>query len=179
MKNLVLKIKSYQERHTHLTFNVPNNLSSEQVIELGTQFKQMVDSVTSPDQLAPNVIRYEDQSGIFDDRLKILVDYGQPQEPATPAPEPQEPDANDYSSPKEYAERMLAYLIWQKNPRHYGSPADVLCGTDWAAWALTGGESRTELQGFASDVYSEEQSELAADRAETRRTQFDYYTDEV
>ena len=65
MKNLVLKIKSYQEDTTYLTLNIPNHLDNTQIIELGRAAKTLVDEMVGKCIHSPNIIRFENQDGVF------------------------------------------------------------------------------------------------------------------
>ena len=65
MENLVLKIKSYQEDKTYLTLNIPNHLDNAQIIEMGRAAKALVDEITGKCIHSPNIIRFENQDGVF------------------------------------------------------------------------------------------------------------------
>lgn len=71
-----LKIKSYQERMTYLTCHVPDHLTKDQVIKLGNDLKQIIDKVTFPTTSSPNIIRFEDVSGIYNYQLIKIKSYG-------------------------------------------------------------------------------------------------------
>ena len=75
MKNLTLKIKSYQEDVTYTTIPVQNNLSNEEIIALGKQMKLAVDLKNPTWGGSPNIIRFENEDGIYNDRLNQLVQY--------------------------------------------------------------------------------------------------------
>ena len=75
MKNLTLKIKSYQEDVTYTTIPVQNNLSINEIIAFGKQMKVAVDLKNPAWGGSPNVIRFENEDGIYNDRLNQLVQY--------------------------------------------------------------------------------------------------------
>ena len=75
MKNLTLKIKSYQEDVTYTTIPVQNNLTIEEIIAFGKQMKLAVDLKNPTWGGSPNVIRFENEDGIYNDRLNQLVQY--------------------------------------------------------------------------------------------------------
>ena len=75
MKNLILKIKNYQEDTTYVTLSVPSNLSNIQIIELGKDIKRIIDTAVGSDVHTPNIIRYENNDGIFNGELHQLVAY--------------------------------------------------------------------------------------------------------
>jgi len=75
MKNLILKIKSYQEDVTYLTVNVPNNLSNEQLKSMALDCKKIVDGFTSNTIGSPNIMRFENNEGIYNYEMKQLVAY--------------------------------------------------------------------------------------------------------
>ena len=75
MKNLILKIKSYQEDVTFIETQVKNNLSNEQIIAFGKEMKISVDIKNPAWDGSPNLIRFENEDGIYNDRLNQLVMY--------------------------------------------------------------------------------------------------------
>lgn len=75
MKNLILKIKSYQEDTTYLTISVPENLSNEQLKNIALECKKIVDGFTNPMIITPNIMRFENKEGIFNYEMKQLVAY--------------------------------------------------------------------------------------------------------
>ena len=75
MKNLTLKIKSYQEDVTYISIAVQNNLSNDQIIAFGKQMKVAVDLKNPTWGGSPNIIRFESADGIYNDRLNQLVQY--------------------------------------------------------------------------------------------------------
>jgi hypothetical protein len=75
MKNLTLKIKSYQEDVTYINIPVQNNLSNDEIIALGKQMKLAVDIKNPTWGGSPNIIRFENNDGIYNDRLNQLVQF--------------------------------------------------------------------------------------------------------
>jgi hypothetical protein len=75
MKNLVLKIKSYQEDVTYLTLNVPENLSNEQLKNIALDCKRIVDGFTLDIAISPNIMRFENKDGIYNYEMQQLVSY--------------------------------------------------------------------------------------------------------
>lgn len=75
MKNLVLKIKSYQEDTTYLTLNIPNYLDNTQIIEIGRAAKVLVDGMVGKCIHTPNIIRFENADGVFNFQLNQIISY--------------------------------------------------------------------------------------------------------
>ena len=75
MKNLTLKIKNYQEDVTYVTLPVRNDLTEEQIIQWGKAVKKDVSNVTKPMEGSPDVIRFENEDGIYNGSLKKLIGY--------------------------------------------------------------------------------------------------------
>lgn len=75
MKNLVLKIKSYQEDTTYLTLNIPNYLDNTQIIEMGRAAKALVDGMVGKCIHTPNIIRFENEDGVFNFQLNQIMSY--------------------------------------------------------------------------------------------------------
>ena len=65
MENLILKIKSYQEEVTYLTFSVPAHLSNEQLKNIALNCKKIVDESHKTMIGSPNLIRFENNQGIY------------------------------------------------------------------------------------------------------------------
>jgi hypothetical protein len=75
MKNLTLKIKNYQEDVTYTSIQVQNNLTNDEIIELGKQMKMSVDIKNPTWGGSPNIIRFENEDGIYNDSLKQITRY--------------------------------------------------------------------------------------------------------
>jgi hypothetical protein len=75
MKNLILKIKSYQEDVTYLTLNVYADLSNDKLKKMALDCKKIVDGVTNPTVGSPNIMRFENNEGIYNYEMKQLVSY--------------------------------------------------------------------------------------------------------
>jgi hypothetical protein len=75
MKNLILKIKSYQEDATYLTLNVYGDLSDDQLKKMALDCKKIVDGFTNPMNGSPNIMRFENKGGIYNYEMKQLVAY--------------------------------------------------------------------------------------------------------
>ena len=69
---LVLKIKSYQEDVTYLTINVPSYLSNREIEQLGKKSKSLIDSINHATIDSPNIIRFEDDKGVYNYKLDRL-----------------------------------------------------------------------------------------------------------
>jgi len=65
MKNLVVKIKSYQEDNTYLTLNIPNWLDNTQIMEFSRAAKTLVDKMVGKIPGHPNLIRFESEGKVF------------------------------------------------------------------------------------------------------------------
>jgi hypothetical protein len=78
MKNLTLKIKSYQEDVTYMSILVQNDLSNDEIIALGKKMKLAVDISNPTWDGSPNVIRFENEDGIFGSNLQALTFFYKP-----------------------------------------------------------------------------------------------------
>ena len=75
MKNLILKIKSYQEDVTYINTEVQNNLSNEEIIAFGKEMKLLIDNTIGFCEGHPNLIRFENQDGIFGSELNKITGW--------------------------------------------------------------------------------------------------------
>ena len=75
MENLILKIKSYQEDVTYLTLNVSANLSNDQLKNMALDCKKIVDELHKTLPGLPNIMRFENNKGIYNYEMKQLTNY--------------------------------------------------------------------------------------------------------
>jgi hypothetical protein len=75
MTNLILKVKNYQEDKTFINIKLNDNLDKDEVIKIGKQFKNLVDSYTNHSESTPNVVRFENEKGIFNSNLYPIVEF--------------------------------------------------------------------------------------------------------
>jgi hypothetical protein len=73
MKNLTLKIKNYQEDITFMSIPLKNGLTDEQIIASGELMRNAINQMTEYWQGTPNLIRFENEDGIYGNRLQPLT----------------------------------------------------------------------------------------------------------
>ena len=75
MKNLTLKIKNYQEDVTYVSVLLKNGLTNEQIIASGELMRNAINQMTEYWDGTPNLIRFENEDGIYNGSLKKLTGY--------------------------------------------------------------------------------------------------------
>jgi hypothetical protein len=75
MDKLILKIKNYNEDVTFLKLNISSSLSEEKIISVALDIKKLVDNITTPTPSTPNIIRFENDNGVYNYELKQIISY--------------------------------------------------------------------------------------------------------
>ena len=79
MQNLILTVISYQEDQVLITCNVPNYLTKEQIIALGKGLKDSYNAISKPFVGHPNLVRFTNETGVYDYQLNLIRSYSQAQ----------------------------------------------------------------------------------------------------
>ena len=78
MKNLTLKIKNYQEDITYVSIPLKNGFTDEQIIASGELLRNAINQMTEYWEGTPNIIRFENEDGIYGSRLQTLTFFYKP-----------------------------------------------------------------------------------------------------
>ena len=78
MENLTLKIKNYQEDITYVSVLLKSGLTNEQIIASGELLRNAINQMTEHWEGTPNIIRFENEDGIYGSRLQQLTIFYKP-----------------------------------------------------------------------------------------------------
>jgi hypothetical protein len=78
MKNLTLKIKNYQEDITYVSVLLKSGLTNEQIIASGELMRNAINQMTEYWEGTPNIIRFENEDGIYGSNLQPLTLFYKP-----------------------------------------------------------------------------------------------------
>lgn len=78
MENLILKIKNYQEDITFMSIPLKHGLTDEQIIASGELMRNAINQMTEYWEGTPNIIRFENENGIYGSRLQPLTIFYKP-----------------------------------------------------------------------------------------------------